>query len=702
MSLAAFTPPAGVYNDGTRYSTKGVWNSSDKVRWRGGFPEKIGGWTPLTTTPFDGVCRLLIQWVDLENVKHIGVGTNTKFYVENSGGVLSDKTPLRAAPLPNNPLSVTNASAVVTVTHRAHGQAVGDRVIISGAVDVGGITADQINGLRTIASTPTADTYTFTSDGTAGSTVSGGGSAITVKYSSPWTVPYATDPFETTNGSAIVVVTNVNHGCIQGDLVTFSGAAAVGGITIDGDYTVTEVVDVDTFTITHSSPASSDAVGGGSAVLATYYLTIGLADYSVGTGWGAGGWGVSGWGESASFGFGRQIRLWSAATFGEDLVFCPRGGSIYVYDVTTGERAEDIRLLSGADSAPAAANFILSTPEDRRLLAFGTTDYTTGNFDPLLIRWCENEDLSNWDPTDTTADAGFLRLSSGSEIICAARSRSEILVWTESSLTALRFVEDLVYGATLVSPNVDILGPNTVISVDDSVYWMGRENFFTYNGRVVVMPCTVRQYVFDDLNLNQAYKVSVFSNRLFREVTWLYPSADSLENDRYVTFNYAEQVWYFGTLERTAWSDAGITNYPIGASTDGYIYFHEFGLDDGSTDPPTPISAYVESSPVELGEGDRFCFVSRIIPDVTFSGSTATTPSVQYSVTPADWPGGAPGTEYEKTTSRASTSPVETFTTKMDVRIRGRQFVVRVESDDLGVTWRLGRQRFEVRPDGRR
>lgn len=702
MTLSTFNPPPGLFNDGTAYSTKGVWNAADKVRFRGGLPEKIGGWTKLTTTPFSGVCRLLVQWVDLEGVKHIGVGTNSKFYVENSGGVLADKTPLRAAPLLSNPFSVTNASPTLTVTHRGHGQAVGARVIFAGAVDVGGVTAATLNARHTIATVPDANTYTITLSSNATSTATDGGTAVTAAYSADYKSPLNTNPFSVTNGSATVTVSHVNHGCRLGDIASFSGATAVGGITVNGEYTVTEVVSVDVYKIEHSSAATATASGGGAACYVQYYLTVGLEDFTVSTGWGAGGWGAGGWGESATFGFGNQLRVWSAAPFGEDLVINPRGGSIYYYDTSVGDRAQDIRLLSTAKAAPAESSLIMVTPEDRRIISFGSTDPNTGVFDPLLIRWCDNEDPGNWDPTDLNATAGFLRLSSGSEIRCAAKSRSEILIWTEGSLSAMRFVEDLIFSITLLSPNVDVLGANTVMPVDDSVYWMGRENFFVYNGRVQVMPCTVRQYVFGNINLDQSYKVTAFSNRLFREVTWLYPSEDSTENNRYVTFNYAENVWYFGTLERTAWSDAGITNYPIAASTDGYIYYHEFGWDDGSVEPPVPIEAYVESSPVELGEGDRFALVRRIIPDITFDESTCATPSAVFTITPSNWPGGARGTEDQGTVSRSSSSPVEEWTEKIDTRIRGRQFILKVESSGAGVKWRLGKQRFEIRQDGGR
>ena len=702
MPLQPFNPPAGMFNDGTSYSIKGVWNTGDKVRFRSGFPEKIGGWTRLTIAQFDGVCRALKQWSDMSSVRHIAVGTNTRFYVENSGSVLIDQTPLRAMPLPSAPIATSNADNTITVTHKAHGMSPGDRVRISGATAVGGISADDLNTVHTIATTPTADTYTIEMDDPASATATGGGDLVKVEYSEPFSVPMGSNPFETDSGSSLVTVTHDNHGCTVGDFVTFGGATAVGGITLDGEYKVTTIIDPDTYVVDAGTNATSSATGGGTDVTVQYYLTVGLDNYTVGTGWGAGGWGSGTWGFSSSSGFGHQIRLWSMDPLGENLVLNPRGGAIYIYSVRDATRARDITLLSTADAAPTQANFILTTPEDRRVIAFGCTDQATGAFDPLLIRWSDREDPGNWNLADLNATAGFLRLSSGSEIKCAVRARGEILVWTEGTLSAMRFVDELIYGITMISPNIDILGPNSVIAVDDSVFWIGRENFFVYDGRVQVMPCSARQYVFGDINLEQAYKITAASNRLFREVTWFYPSADSSENNRYVTLNYAENVWYFGSMERTAWSDAGITNHPIAASPDGYIYYHETGWDDGSTDPPTPLNAYIESSPVELGEGDRFSFVTRIIPDITFDESTVNNPSVTYSLTPSDYPGAERGAEYEKNATRIPNGSVEKWTEKLDVRIRGRQFVLRVESNGPGIKWRLGTQRFDVRPDGRR
>lgn len=702
MPLTPFTPPPGLFNDGTSYSVKGTWNTGDKIRFRGGFPEKMGGWTKATTAAFNGVCRHLVEWADLSNVRHIGAGTTSKFYVENSSGVLLDRTPLRAMTLPANPLATTNASPTLTVSHQAHGRSAGDKVLISGAADTGGFTAASLNTVHTIATTPTADTYTITMGTNATGTVAaGGGTLVKVYYRATFSVPLTSNPFTTTNGSALVTVRHDNHGAAAGDFVSFSGASAVNNITLSGEYAVTSVTDANNYVVTATTTANASGSGGGATVAAMYFLSTGQASFSYGTGWGSGGWGSGGWGAGTASGFGQSIRLWSSAPYGEDLLVNPRGGAIYHYDQSADTRLYDIRLASGATSVPVECNFLLVSPEDRRPIAFGCTDLVTGVKDPLLIRWSDDGDFVNWAPGASTA-AGEIRLSIGSEIVCAARARSEILVWTENSLTSMRFMEDFIFGSSLVSPNVDIVGPNAVAVVDDAVYWMGQENFFLYNGRAQTIPCSVREYVFGDINMGQKYKICASTNRLFREIRWDYPSSTAEENDRYVIFNYAENAWYYGTMVRTAWSDAGFRT-PIAAGTDGYLYAHESGLNDGSTNPPSAITAYVESAPVEIEDGSSFFFMSKAVPDVSFSGSTVASPSVDMTIKSRKYPGSATGTGNTRTGAVTKVSAtVDEATQKISLRVRGRQFRVRVESDDLNVAWRLGVQRFELRPDGRK
>lgn len=703
--LIPFRPPPGIIHDGTDYSSKGTWFDGDKIRFRGGFPERIGGWVRLTTNTFAGKCRMLVQWVDLNEVLHIGIGTHKKFYLENSTGALVDQTPLRAMVLPNNPIGTSSGSATVTITHAAHGLSTGDRVIISGATAVGGLTP---SGLYTLT-VATANTYTITASSNASSTATGGGSAVNVIYSREFFVPLGSNPFATTSGSATVTVTHNNHGAAVGDYVTFNSAAGttVNGIEIidtdspyESEYEIISIVDGNTYTITGPTTASGTGSGGGTAY-AQYQISIGEEDYTPNTGFGSGGFGSGafGTGGSSVFSTGTEPRVWSADNFGEDLILNYRGGPIYYYDTSEAVRPIDIRLRPSQSQAPANANYVMMSDEDRRVFGFGVTDQTTSAVDPLLIRWSDTESENNW-AAGTSTTAGQLRLSTGSEIRCALKTKGEILVWTESSLTALRFADVFVYGQTLISPNIDIVGQNAAVAVDDMVLWMGQENFFVYNGRVQTMPCSVRQYVFSDINLQQSFKITAGSNRQFREVWWFYPSAGSTENDRYVVFNYAENQWYYGTMNRTAWSDSRDRDYPLAASTDGYLYIHEYGLDDDETGGA--VEAFIESSPIELGDGGRFMFLSRVVPDVTFDESETASPSVTYTLKPRNWPGGSYGTSQTGGTTRTASSPVEQWTNKLDLRLRGRHFVLRVSSSGTGVKWRLGVQRFEVRPDGRR
>lgn len=699
--LSEFKPPAGIVNDGTAYSARGAWNDCDKVRFRGQFPERIGGWAKLNSSVFDGVCRSLIQWADLDGVKHIGVGTHLKYYVENSDGVLNNVTPLRAVTLGTDPIATTGGSTTTTITHPSHGLVAGNRVWISGVTaSIGGSAASVFNGLHTITSA-TTDTYSFVASVTHGSTATGGGSAVTVEASADTGVLLGADPFSVTSGSATVTVSHTAHGGLEGDYVTFSGAAAVGGITISGEYQIV-TASTNTYTITHTSAASSTATGGGSAVFAKYAIHGGNENYSSGIGWGSGAWGSSAWSRSpTSIDPEDRLRIWTADAFGEDILICPRGGGVYLYDTSVGGRARHIATSATALDPVLKANSIMVNHEDRRVIAFGCNAVGETTIDPLLIRWSDNEDVGNWQASDIT-NAGELRISTGSEIIAHCKARGRILVWTDSSLTSMQFVEDFGYGLSLLSPSTDIISPMCVATADEFVFWMGRENFFIYDGQVKTMPCAVRQHVFGDINLGQTWKIHASTNRAHREVWWFYPSADSSEIDRYVIYNYAENVWYYGTLARTAWSDAGILRYPVAAGSDGYLYYHEYGLDDGSTSPASAISAYIKSGPIQLGEGHQFTFVNRFIPDVTFDESSAAEPAVTFSMQAQAYPGGAQTTAQEKSVERGVTTPIERFTTKKDVRLRGRQFIVSISSDGAGVFWRLGIQRFDVRPDGRR
>ena len=517
--------------------------------------------------------------------------------------------------------------------------------------------------------------------------------------------------FAATNGSATITVSDSNHGAGVGDFVTFSGAVSLGGnitaAVLNSEHEVVTVPNASTYTITASATAnSSDTGNGGGSVTAVYQINIGLDTGVSGSGWGVGTWGRGTWGSaSTSTVASAQLGLWSQDNFGEDLLLNQRQGNIYYWDASSGTSTRAVVLSSLANSnlAPTIAKQILVSDRDRHVLAFGCDDESSiGTQDPLLIRFADQESLTDWE-TRTDNTAGSLRLGTGSEIVCAKETREEILVWTDVSLHSVRFIgPPFTFGLRQVSGLITIISPNASIAVEDFAVWMGRDDFFVYKGGVNTLPCTVKQYVFSDLNQAQTQKIFCGVNSAFSEIWWFYPSSSSLENDRYVVWNYTNNLWYYGNLFRTAWLDRGIKDFPIAASSDGYLYNHEFGLDDGSTDPASPISSFIESSQVDIGQGDNFAFVNRIIPDISFSTSTVSDPSANVILKSRNFPGG--GFQQTDTTgvTQTATTPVELYTEKADIRLRGRSMTLRVESNATGVQWKLGTPRMNIRPDGRR
>ena len=526
------------------------------------------------------------------------------------------------------------------------------------------------------------------------------------------TTTLGTNPFATAVGTNVITVTAPSHGAQTGDYVTFSGVTAtvfggVTGTTLNGNWQITFITN-NSYSIVIPTTATSNASGGGAAVVAAYENPVGLATRVTSAGYGAGSYGGGAYGGPASTTvLGPQIRIWSSDNFGEDLIFCQRQGNIYYWSNTNAYRADGrgvaLSAIAGGSNQPTIANWVLIGPQSRQVFAFGANPIGSATQDPLFIRWSDLESATLWTPAITNA-AGSLRLSLGSEIYCAHIATGQILVWTDSSLHALLYVGgDLGYGQNVLSPNVDIISPNSATTFGNFAIWMGRENFYLYDGTVKTMPCSVREAVFGNINLDQSFKVYASTNSLYREVWFFYPSNTATENDSYVVYNYVDDVWFTGTINRTAWADNGTEQYPTAYSTDGYLYYHETGLDDGSTTPPTPIDAYIESGPVELEDGDKFIFVSRIIPDITFSESTTQFPSVVYTVTPKDYPGGPYYNSDALPVTNTTSITVEQFTQYLPVRIRGRHFVFRVESSgQAGVWWRLGKQRFNSRTDGQR
>lgn len=726
MPLSKLTFNPGINRDTTKYSNTGGWYDSDKVRFRNGLPEKIGGWQKFLNDQFLGVARDITRWASLNSTIYTAIATNIKVYI--NGGSLAgyyDVTPIRKTSSLTNPFTVTNGSTEVVVTDSGHGAIEGSYVTFSGASSVGGVPDTELNAEFEITHVIDTEQYIINVTTAASSSATGGGS-VTAAYQlnigldtsvvgTGWGAgPYSgapqpcfvytlgTDPIETstaTNGSSpydttVLTITHVAHGLLTGDTIVLAEAASVGGVDakfINRPFTITKI-DADSYTVTAYTNATSDASGGGSSVTATCYR---IASPS-----------VTGWGEEASeSSLTLQLRLWSLENYGEDLIMNPRDGGIYYWvENTPTTRAVNISSLTNAANCPQFASKILVSEIGQHLMAFGCDSFEDpGTQDKMLIRWSSDQRPEYWDESDTTENAGSLRLSNGSFIMSAEQTRQEILVWTDNSLYSIQYQgAPYIFTATLLSSGIDIIGPNSNATAVNTTFWMGSDNFYYYDGTVNRMPCTVREKVFLDLNFSQRFKVFAGVNSENNEVTWFYPSANSDTNDRYVTYNYAEKVWYYGTLARTAWADRGFSTNPIAAGLDGYLYYHEVGSDDGSTNPPSPISAYIESSPVEIEDGDKIAFVSRVIPDISFrdTGNYDPAREVAFAISPQMYPGSVAGTSDSNPV--VYSYAVNGFTDQLFTRIRGRSVILRVSSDDIGVAWRVGTPRLDIRLDGRR
>lgn len=619
MPLKKILPKAGVNRENTRYTNEAGYYESEKVRFRQGTPERIGGWQRISATFFQGVCRSLWNWITLGGQNLLGVGTNLKFYIENGGGY-NDITPLRktAATLGNN-------------------------------------------------------------------------------------------PFATTNLSTSVVVTDSTGGWVNGDFVTFSGATAVGGLTLNGEYQITTIgTSTTTYQITAATAATSTATGGGASVLAAYQVNVGSAYEIPLVGWGAGAWGSGTWGIGTSS--LTQMRIWNQSNFGQDLIFGPNGGGFYIWKATTAltDRGVLISGLPGASSVPLFQNLILVSDASRFTFAFGTNDYGLTYLDPMLVRWSNQEDYLEWFPAATN-QAGSLRLSHGSKIVAVLQSRQEILVWTDSSLYSLQYAgPPVVWGSQLLGDNLSIAGPNAAALASGVAYWMGVDKFYKYDGRVQTLRCDLRQYVYNDINLSQATQIFATTNEGFNEVWFFYCSANSIAIDKYVTYNYAEDVWAYGTMGRTAWLDSGLRNYPMAATYSYNIVYHENGVDDNQTGTPQPIYAMISTAEFDIDDGDRFGFVRRILPDITFAGSTTANPQVTLTLTPMQNSGAgyndpqSVGGDASALVVRSATVPIEAFTGQVFIRVRGRQMILTMSSNQLGCTWQMGAHRLDIKQDGGR
>jgi len=517
-----------------------------------------------------------------------------------------------------------------------------------------------------------------------------------------------TDPFAAATGSNVLTVTHNNHGASEGDFVTFSGATSLGGTVtaavLNANHEIATVVDANSYTIILPVTANvSDTGNGGTPIATSYEITIGLNTQVGGGGWGASTWGRSTWGSGVDVTTSVELRLWYQDNFGEDLIFNIRNGGIYYWDASAGlaTRAVTLDSLSTDTTCPTIATQVLVSDKDRHVIAFGC-DNGSGVQDPLLIRFSTQENPLIWEslPTNT---AGDLLLGTGSRIIRGLETKREIIVFTDATMYSMQFLgPPYTFGIQQISGNTTIISPNSAIAVDDFVFWMTKHGFAVYDGSVRELDCPVRDYVFNNFNHSQPDKVFAAHTPNHSEVSWFYSSENSEEPDRYVTYNYREQILYYGQLSRTTWNSSALREYPLGTGLDGYLYNHELGVDaDGQA-----MHSYVESSPIELnletGPGERHMLISRIIPDVDFEGSEIAAPSMQFTLKTSRYPGSNYNYTTAQTTAQVSTVPISQFTEYTDVRLRGRQVVVRAEKNALGVSFTFGAPRLEVRPDGRR
>ena len=710
MPLTKLQFKPGINREITKYSNEGGWVDCDKVRFRFGYPEKFGGWEKMSGNTYQGTARRLHNWLALDGSNFLGVGTHLKYYIEE-GGTFNDVTPIRSSTTNSTTFSATNGSANITVTESNHGAAENDFVTFSNAVSLGGlVTASILNAEHQIVSVTNANTYVITVSVTANASDSGnGGSATDAEYqltvgldSQVGGTGWGAGLFGGTTAGALTTQLAEALDASETEIDVDSSTGIIAGDTI---LVEEELITVGTISSNTLGTGGGPSTRGASGTTAATHADNTIVQLAVGNA--SSDDDFTGWGIAAVSGTTREIRTWSHDNFGEDLLINPRDGAVYLWDKTNGlsTRAVELSTLAGAANTPTIAKQVLVSDIDRHVLCFGTNTYGTTTQDPLMIRWSNQESVSNWTiSSDTTA--GSLRLGSGSEFVQAVETKREILVYTDTSLHSLRFIGgDFVFGIQQIASNITIMGPKAAVATEDFVVWMGRDSFYAYAGGTQTLPCTVKDKVFLDFNNQQRAKVVAGVNSEFGEVIWFYPSeSNSLNNggtgdiDKYVVYNYNEKVWYFGNLSRTAWMDRGIRNFPIAASS-SYLYNHENGYDDDGS----AMTSFIESAPMDIGDGDKFSLVQKVIPDLTFEGSVnQSTPVANFTLKARNEPGEDYGNTSAGSTTRTATSPVELFTNQIDLRARGRSFALRVDSDATGMKWKLGSPRVSIRPDGRR
>jgi hypothetical protein len=620
----------GINRDQTNYSNEGGWFECDKIRFRSGYPEKIGGWLKATPNYMLGFCRQMFGWITSYQDNFLACGTNEKVYIEVAGNFF-DITPLR----PVNPVLTT------TVTDNC---------------------------------------------------------------------------ITTTNGSGVVTIVAVGANAQVDNYIDIAGATSVGGITaatLNATHKVDTVINVNAFTFVVGTNAASGATGGGTGINLSFEIDVGNGITTAGYGWGTGAWDANfGWGLNSPTPVYLPQQDWWFDQFDNDLVTNIRNGPIYYWargtnatpDDALGTRATLLSTLSGAANVPTRAMQTLVSQNDKHLLAFGCQPYAGGatDFDPLLIRWASQDDPGMWTPLVTNS-AGFIRVSRGSLIIRAIPTKQEILVFTEATLNSLQFTGTTdVFALQEIGDNMSIIGPRAVTVVNNMTFWMGHDKFYVYTGRVETLPCSLRNFVFTDINYNQTDQIVCGTNEGWNEVWWMYPSANSNVNNRYVIFNHLERIWYYGNIERNAWLDNPLRNYPQASYTDAtlersYLLNHE----DGTNDDGVALAAYIQSSDFDIAEGDQLMLTRRIIPDISFAGSSAANPEANFVIRPRNFPGSSFYSNASNT-QRVIQTTVNQFTDQVFLRARARQVALKIESTGLNTQWQLGSPRLDMRPDGKR
>jgi hypothetical protein len=615
MPLQKLQFKPGLNRDQTNYTNEGGWYECDKIRFRSGYPQKIGGWKRYIQSQLRGVCRQMFNYITSFSDNIMFYGTSTNVYAE-AGGIVQDITPYRGGAFPpetNNCFTTGAAgSTTVTVTIPGHGSVNNDTVFFAGAVGFDGIPTDSLGG-----------------------------------------------PF---------IISNVT---------------------------------VDTFTITVNTPCTVGGVtGGGTTIIAAFEINVGNDISITGYGWSVGPYSRGTYGSASVTPIVQNQRDWFFDNFDNDVVMNIRGGAIYywVYDPDLTDHAVLLSDFTAATDVPTRTTQVLVSQGDKHVLALGATPFGGGDFDPLLIRWCSQDDIFNWTPAPTNS-AGFVRIPTGSRIVCGLRTRQETLVWTSSSLFSLQFLGTTdVFGLQELADNISIVSPRAKVTVNNTTYWMGLDKFYVYSGRVDTLPCTLRNHVFQNINFEQLDQVICGTNEGWNEIWWFYPSANSLVNDKYVIYNHLEKLWYYGDLNRTAWIDSPLRQYPQAVNQAGFIYNHEEGVDDDTL----PMTCFITSSDVDITDGEQYMLTRRIIPDINFEGSTAAAPTVYMTVKPRNFPGSQYKPEPDEPVVNTASIPVELYTEQVFLRARARQIGFKFLSIDLGVQWQLGSPRVDGRPDGRR